>query len=207
MLRFVGHGTPDHCGGTPGGIALRARPQSSPAWRPRACDGWGRAGCEAGKKSIQNRKFKIQNGCKPFLSKVCLLNIRLWNVLSDFSPKLCAGAAPGSAMTTSMFSVVVTWLLPPNATHEPDYFGEGAIAANVASSKSHISRRWRRRPRASRGVPGLASVHSSVMADAFQAPPEINRELSAASPCWSSKGRAALASGTKSGCRPTRRNQ
>ena len=62
---------------------------------PRSRSGWGRAGLEAGKKSIQNHKFNIQDECKLCLSRVLRsLNIELWNVLSDFFAKLLAGAAP-----------------------------------------------------------------------------------------------------------------
>ena len=51
------------------------------------------AGKEAGEESIQNHKVKIQNECKPRLSRMLRsLNIELWNVLSDFFPKLKAGA-------------------------------------------------------------------------------------------------------------------
>ena len=40
-------------------------------------------------------KFKIQNGCKPCLSRALRsLNIEQWDVLSDFFPKLCANTAP-----------------------------------------------------------------------------------------------------------------
>ena len=76
------------------GIRSLRRVEPAGGWNDRGTPG-GCTGREAGKKSIQNRNFKIQNECKPCLSTVLRsLNIELWNVLSDFFPKLTAGWAP-----------------------------------------------------------------------------------------------------------------
>src|SRR5262249_4597118 len=85
-------------------------------------------------------------------------------------------------------------------------WSDAAGLANVASSSSHISSRWRRRARTSRGVPGLAREHRSIIAIASQ-PSESRRDAKAASPCSASSGRAASAREEKSEWRPTRRNQ